>query len=106
MMRKADLESEFYRRYERPVIEPYIVGYSGIDPPLRAQSGEEHHEELSGLLGGDARGHYHLTRREYDGVKDMLKWPPEIESGQEVRVTAGEEMTSYEVKGTNVRRTS
>ena len=103
MMSRAELEEEFYRRYRRPVIERLIVGYSGIDPPLKPQGGDVDHEGLMNLLGGDERGHYHLTGSEYRALRRYLEYPPQIAAGQEVAVTGYEEMTAYEVIGRNVR---
>ena len=112
MSRHDELEEKFYEKYERPVIEPYTLVFSGIDPPLKAGTGIlSSHELLEGLLGGDISGHYHLTGEEYEKLVGILepepfeeRYPPEIYSGQEVPTTANEEMTPYEVQGENVRQ--
>ena len=101
-----ELKAEFYERYERPVIEPLVCGFSGIDPPLKA-TGEaiNDHEELSGLLGGNTAGHYHLTRMEYEFVLGIIdSYPPEIYGGQVVTGTTNEEIVPYEMQGENVRK--
>ena len=37
--------------------------------------GVSHHELLSGLLGGDAGGHYHLTREQWEKVLKLIEEP-------------------------------
>lgn len=37
--------------------------------------GVTHHELLSGLLGGDAGGHYHLTRDQWEKVLKLIEEP-------------------------------
>ena len=98
-----ELTEEFYRRYRKPVVEPYILGYSGIDPPLKPHAGDEWHEGLTHLLGGDERGHYHLTGKEYRELLRFLDFPPEIETGQRIDAVSGVEITAYAVRGRNVR---
>ena len=34
--------------------------------------GVSHHEALGGLLGGDAAGHYHLTREQWEKFMDFF----------------------------------
>ena len=97
---------EFYSRYEHPEVEDLVVGYSGIDPPRKVKANELNHEELANLLGGDETGHYHLTGQQYSRLLELLVWPPVIEAGQEVPATADEEMTDYEIRGTDIRRTA
>ena len=105
MSRHDELEEKFYEKYERPVIEPYTLGFSGIDPPLRQNGAGYDHEKLRGLLGGNENGHYHLTKEQLRRLRELLDpYPPEIYSGQEVPTTANEEMTPYEVQGENVRQ--
>ena len=73
MGRYADLVAEFFTRYERPEIEELIVGFSGIDPPLKnSGGGTSDHEELDNLLGGDENGHYHLTKDLWLQVLELL----------------------------------
>ena len=106
MSKYSELVEEFYMRYEKPVLEQYVMGFSGIDPPLKRSGQGLDHEKLNGLLGGDENGHYHLTRAELDALLELLgeKYPPEITAGQKVNTTAEEEMTPYEIQGRDVRR--
>lgn len=105
MTMTRELEAEFYERYEYPVIEPYILGYSGIDPPKKVNmDGEHDHERLSNLLGGNEFGHYHPTGREYYELCRLLEYPPEILSGQVIECVPNDEMDGYEIKGRYVRR--
>lgn len=61
MGKYEDLTRSFYEDYEQPVIEDYIVGFSGLDPDRKIKPEEIDHEKLDGLLGGDFSGRYHLT---------------------------------------------
>lgn len=99
------LVAKFLERYEKPVVEEYIQGFSGIDPPLKHNASELDHEQLNGLLGGDDRGHYHLTKEQLDWLIEQMseKYPPVILSGQVINVIADNEITPYEVRGENVR---
>lgn len=106
MSRLEDLTEKFYERYSRPVIEPYILGFSGIDPPLKTSGAGSptDHERLYGLLGGNSAGHYHLTWDEYDQVMELLDdYPPQIGGGQTITIIAGEEMPPYEIGGENLK---
>ena len=105
MSKYSDLVKEFYTRYEKPVLEPYVMGFSGIDPPLKRSGAGRDHEQLEGLLGGDENGHYHLTKRELNALIELIseKYPPEIEAGQEIETPADTEMQPYEIKGKDVR---
>lgn len=78
MSKYRELVEQFFLRYEEPVIEELIVGFSGIDPPLRVNvlSSSVNHEELSNLLGGDEDGHFHLTREQWEGLKQLIENPP------------------------------
>lgn len=98
-------EREFYERYEKPVLDPYVMGFSGIDPPLKRSGKGLDHEKLQGLLGGDDEGHYHVTRVELDALIELLgeKYLPEIYDGQVIEAVADEQMTEYEIRGENVR---
>ncbi len=69
-----EIREEFYSRYKKPVLEPLVVGYSGIDPPLKPQVEDEEHEELTNLLGGNENGHYHLTGKEYQELQRILSY--------------------------------
>ena len=106
MSKYSELVEEFYTRYEKPELDPYVMGFSGIDPPLKHSGKGLDHEKLSNLLGGDATGHYHLTREELEKLIELLgeSYPPEIMSGQVIEIFAGEELTSYEIRGENVRQ--
>ena len=99
------LVEAFFERYEKPVVEEYIQGFSGIDPPLKVKAGDLDHEQLNGLLGGDDRGHYHLTKEQLEWIIENMreKYPPLILSGQVINTTANKEITPYEVQGENVR---
>ena len=99
------LVEQFFERYERPTIDPFIMGFSGIDPPLKQTAGIIDHEQLNGLMGGNDEGHYHLTAEEYEGLKELLseKYPPQIYAGQVINVVASEPMTPYEIQGQDVR---
>ena len=81
MSKYQELVEQFFLRYEQPVIEELIVGFSGIDPPLKldVMSSNVNHEELNNLLGGDDEGHYHLTKEQYDELKKLIENPPQPE---------------------------
>lgn len=106
MTKYSELVEEFYTRYDKPILEQYVMGFSGIDPPLKRSGAEIDHETLEGLLGGDETGHYHLTKAELDAFLELIseKYPPEIEAGQVIEIIASEEMTAYEIKGRDVRQ--
>ena len=99
------LVADFLERYEKPVVEDYIQGFSGIDPPLKVSAGMFDHEQLNGLLGGNDRGHYHLTKEQLDWLIEQMseKYPPVILSGQVINTTAGEEIIPYLIQGENLR---
>lgn len=99
------LVEQFFERYEKPEIEELTIGFSGIDPPLKQRGGIIDHEQLNGLMGGNDEGHYHLTKEELEGLRELLseKYPPSIYSGQVINVVASEPMTPYEVQGQDVR---
>ena len=61
-----ELFDKFYERYEKPVIEELVMGFSGIDPPLKPGAGRKDHEGLDNLQGGDLTGHYHLTKEQIE----------------------------------------
>ena len=71
MSEYAQLAAEFLERYEKPVVEEYIQGFSGIDPQKKVNPGELNHEQLYGLLGGEDSGHYHLTEELLDKLENM-----------------------------------
>ena len=105
MSKYSELVENFYTRYEKPVLDPYVMGFSGIDPPLKRSGGKLDHEKLEGLLGGDETGHYHLTKAELDALIELIseKYPPDIYANQVINVTADEAMTEYEIQGQDVR---
>ena len=75
------LVDEFFIRYEKPILEDLVVGFSGIDPPLKVIAADIDHEELSGLLGGSTLdGHYHLTYDEWEAIRRLLD-NPEYDGG-------------------------
>ena len=65
------LVEAFLERYEKPVVEEYIQGFSGIDPQRKVLSSEIDHEALSGLLGGTDSGHYHLSSEELEKLQNI-----------------------------------
>ena len=72
MSEYSELVKNFFLRYEKPEIDEYIVGFSGIDPPLKGNAAGTDHETLDNLLGGDEDGHYHLTFTELDELLRLL----------------------------------
>lgn len=52
---------DYHAKYKDPVVDPLIVGFTGIDPDEKVNESEIEHEALSGLLGGDVAGHYHIS---------------------------------------------
>ena len=73
------LVEAFLERYEKPVVEEYIQGFSGIDPQRKVLSSDIDHEALSGLLGGTDSGHYHLSS---DELKKLQNIPAEGVKGE------------------------
>ena len=67
-----DLAEEFFTRYETPEVDDLIVGFSGIDPPLKVNASALDHERLQGLLGGNTDGHYHITRTLWEQIMMLL----------------------------------
>ncbi len=77
----SELVDAFFLKYEKPVLDPLVVGFSGIDPPLKGGASELDHEELNGLLGGSTLdGHYHLTYEEWEAIRQILD-NPEYDGG-------------------------
>ena len=76
MTEYAKLVEEFFTRYQEPTVDEYIVGFSGIDPPLRVSASEINHEDMENVLGGEASGHYHLTREQWEKVTEILDNEP------------------------------
>ena len=97
------LVTEFFERYEKPVVEELIEGFSGIDPQKKSSAAILDHEQLNGLLGGEDAGHYHLTKQQLDWIREQMteSYPPVIMSGQVINITANEEMTPYEIQSVN-----
>ena len=95
------LVTEFFDRYEKPVVEKLIEGFSGIDPPLKSNAALLDHEQLDGLLGGDDTGHYHLTKEQVDWLNDLIEQlndeyiPPDpiSEDGDDIHILPGEDIT-------------
>ena len=106
MSKYSELVQNFYTRYDKPVLDRYVMGFSGIDPPLKHSAKDLDHEKLSGLLGGNENGHYHLTRAELDKLIELIgaKYPPDIYANQIIECTADEAITEYEVQGQDVRK--
>ena len=80
MSEYSRLVSLFSERYEDPEVEPYIVGFSGIDPDKKINPSVIPHDELYGLLGGDVTGRYHLTSNQAADVKALPGKITSIES--------------------------
>ena len=99
------LVEEFFTRYEHPVIEPFIMGFSGIDPPLKQSGGVNEHELLNNLMGGNSEGHYHITKEQLDWIIEQMqeKYPPDITPNQSINGTADVPITDYSISGTDVR---
>lgn len=95
-----ELFDKFYERYERPVIEDLVIGFSGIDPPLKPGAGSTDHEVLDNLMGGDSTGHYHLTKEQIEKLLALVgeKYPPRIAIGQTITINADEEMTPIQIQ--------
>ena len=100
-----DLVDEFCTRYEHPVIEPVIMGFSGIDPPLKQSGGVNDHEALNNILGGNSEGHLHLTKEQLDWIIEQMseKYPPNITPNQVIPATAEVLINEYTILGDNVR---
>ena len=100
-----ELIEEFFTRYEHPIIEPFIMGFSGIDPPLKQSPGVNDHELLMNLLGGDDHGHFHLTREQLDWIIEQMteKYPPSITPNQVINTVADEAINDYQIQGIDVR---
>ena len=110
MSEYAQLAAKFLERYEKPVVEEYIQGFSGIDPQRIVNASDLNHEQLYGLLGGNTNEHYHLTKAQYEWLVEQMSgggsddnYAPVITAGQVINVIQGEEMTPYEISGTNLR---
>ena len=69
MSKYSDLVSSFLDDYERPTVDEYIVGFSGLDPDRKIKPEEIDHESLGGLIGGEVAGHYHITREQLQKLK-------------------------------------
>lgn len=78
MTEYAKLVAEFFTRYQEPTIDDLIIGFSGIDPPLKVLASEINHEELDNLLGGEPEGHYHLTKEQWEKIIEILDGPDPI----------------------------
>lgn len=99
-----DFVDEFFSRYEHPVIEPFILGFSGIDPQKKFASIIDH-ELLNSLFGGNSDGHFHLTREQLDWIIEQMseKYPPEITPNQAIQGVSDELIDDYSIQGSNVR---
>ena len=72
MSRYEELVNEFFTRYDETEIYELIIGFSGIDPPLKMDNSVLDHEQLDNLLGGNDEGHYHLTKDQWLKIIDLL----------------------------------
>ena len=104
-MELKDLVDEFFTRYEHPVIEQFILGFSGIDPQKIHSLGVIDHELLNSLLGGNSEGHFHLTRAQLEWIIEQMSenYPPSINPNQVIPATADCPISNYEISGINVR---
>lgn len=104
MSEYKELVDEFFTRYEYPVIEPFIMGFSGIDPPLK-QTDINNHEILDNLMGGNSDGHFHLTKEQLEWIIEQMneKYPPDITPNQTINTTADVPISNYSIMGTDVR---
>ena len=75
MSQYAQWVADFFTRYQEPTIDDLIIGFSGIDPPLKVLASEINHEELDNLLGGEPEGHYHLTKEQWEKIIEILDGP-------------------------------
>ena len=73
MSRYSDLVDEFFLKYEKPQVDELTVGFSSIDPPKKIDQSTIDHEALSNLLGGNEKGHYHLTHGQFDEMIDIIE---------------------------------
>lgn len=98
------LVAEFLERYEKPVVDGYTQGFSGIDPQKKIVPGELDHEQLNGLLGGEPQGHYHLTENQLDDLIGLIndKYSPELMQVV-IEAVADEEIDPYEMQGKNLK---
>lgn len=105
MSKYKELVDEFFTRYEHPVIEPFILGFSGIDPPLKSSLGTLDHEALNNILGGDAFGHFHISKEQLDWISAQMNetYPPSINPNQSIYGTAEQPIDDYSISGTDVR---
>ena len=78
MSQYAQWVADFFTRYQEPTIDDLIIGFSGIDPPLKVLASEINHEELDNLLGGEPEGHYHLTKEQWEKIIEILDGPDPI----------------------------
>lgn len=99
--------NQFYKRYKYPEFEELLIGFAGIDPPLKNDGSSIDHEKLDNLLGGNESGHYHLTKEQLEKIRKRLnkKYPPKVNSGQIINANPDEEITPYQVTGKNVELT-
>lgn len=67
------LYDEHTKKYKKPVVEDYIVGFTGIDPDEKVNSEAINHEDLNGLLGGNLTGHYHLTIEQVAQLREFQR---------------------------------
>ena len=105
MSEYRELVEEFFTRYEHPVIEPFIMGFSGIDPPLKQSGGVSEHELLNNLMGGNSDGHFHITKEQLDWIIEQMneKYPPDITPNQSIYGTADVPINDYSISGIDVR---
>ena len=98
---------DFFKQYEQPEVEPLTVGYSGVDPPLNANSYGLDHECLDGLLGGDDNGHYHITEEQLKALQELYNkdYNPRITPNQSIDVVPNDTMTPYKIRGYNIKLT-
>lgn len=64
---------DYDKKYKKPVVDEYIVGFTGIDPDEKVKDDSIDHEKLSGLLGGNLTGHFHLTSEQVNQIRLLRK---------------------------------
>ena len=95
MSEYSELVDKFFLKYERPIVEDLVVGFSGIDPPLKtSNAGVYDHEELENLLGGNVcDGHYHLTFGQLMSLREYMQNVFTVDGGYATTTEAEYEQT-------------
>ena len=108
-MTYEEILQDFFERYDKPFVEKFTVGFSGIDPPKKVFPDDIDHELLKNLLGGnDNTGHYHLTKTQIEKLRKLIDddfFPPKINPNQTFYIFPEQSMTPYQVQGENISLT-